>query len=58
MKTPGTSGFKITHEQDYSRNWEGGKELVMFIEDAYNSSIRAFFWGGGWKETNCVRLMV
>jgi hypothetical protein len=46
MKTPGTSGFKITHDQDYSRNWERGKELIPFIEDANNRSIK-LFWGGG-----------
>jgi len=38
MKTPGTSGFKITHDQDYSSNWEGGKELILFIEDANNGT--------------------
>ena len=47
MKTPGTSGFKITHDKDYSRNWEGGKELILFIEDANNRNIKLFFWGGG-----------
>ena len=42
MKAPGASGFKITHNQDYFRNWEGDKEVILFIEDANNGTIKLF----------------
>jgi hypothetical protein len=42
LKTPGTSGFKITHGQDYSRDWEDGKELVPLLEDAKNGNAELF----------------